>query len=288
VQRDRNARGIWLMVAAMGCFITNDAIIKQVSETLPAAQLIFIRGVMASLLVLAVARVTSVPIRPSELRHPWVAGRACVDALATFGYLLSLFHLPIANATAINMAAPLFIAALAVPMLGERVDARRWMAIGVGFAGVLLIVQPRAEGFNGYALLCLGATFMHALRDLATRRIPRTTPSLAITFATSITVTVIAGVVTLLQGWVDPPPASLAWLALTSVFLALAYHLIVASTRTGDLSAIAPFRYSGLLFALVLGWAIWGDVPDVMAWCGIALLIGAGLDLLARERARRA
>jgi len=273
------------MVAAMACFIINDAIIKQVSENLPAAQLIFMRGMMASLLVLLVARATAVPIRVKELRHPWVAGRAVVDCLATFGYLISLFHLPIANATAINMAAPLFIAAIAIPMLGERVDARRWMAIGVGFAGVVLIVQPQAEGFNVYALLCLGATFMHALRDLAMRRIPRTTPSLAVTFATSITVTVVAGVVTLVQGWVEPSVDSILWLAVTSVFLASAYHLIVASTRSGDLSAIAPFRYSGLLFALVLGWAIWGDVPNLMAWCGIALLMGAGLDLLARERA---
>jgi drug/metabolite transporter (DMT)-like permease len=127
---------------------------------------------------------------------------------------------------------------------------------------------------------------MHALRDLATRRIPSTTPSLAITFATSITVTVIAGVATLFQGWVTPPGTSLAWLALTSVFLASAYHLIVASTRSGDLSAIAPFRYSGLIFALVLGWVIWDDVPDLLAWGGIVLLMGAGLDLLARERRR--
>lgn len=271
----------------MACFIINDAIIKRVSENLPAAQLIFMRGMMASLLVLLVARATAVPIRLSQLRHPWVAGRAVVDCLATFGYLISLFHLPIANATAINMAAPLFIAAIAIPMLGERVDARRWMAIGLGFAGVLLIVQPQADGFNAYALLCLGATFMHALRDLAMRRIPPTTPSLAVTFATSITVTLVAGVVTLLQGWVRPSTEAVMWLAITSVFLASAYHLIVASTRSGDLSAVAPFRYSGLLFALVLGWAIWGDVPNLMAWCGIALLMGAGLDLLGRERASR-
>lgn len=274
------------MVAAMACFIINDAIIKGVSTSLPAAQLIFIRGLMATALVAAVAKATAVPIRLRELQHPWVAGRAIVDALATFGYLISLFHLPIANATAINMAAPLFIAALAIPLLGERVEARRWLAIAVGFAGVLLIVQPQSEGFNSYSLLCLGATLMHALRDLATRRIPSTTPSLAITFATSITVTVIAGLATLWQGWVTPPGASLAWLALTSVFLASAYHLIVASTRRGDLSAIAPFRYSGLIFALILGWVFWDEVPDLLAWGGIVLLMGAGLDLLARERRR--
>ncbi len=275
------------MVAAMACFIINDAIVKGVSASLPAAQLIFIRGLMATALVAVVARAGGVRLHWRELQHPWVGARAIVDALATFGYLISLFHLPIANATAINMAAPLFIAALAVPLLGERVDARRWMAIGVGFLGVLLIVQPRAEGFNGYALLCLGATFMHALRDLATRRIPASLPSLAITLATSVTVTVMAGAATAVQGWVTPSGAALAWLALTSVFLASAYHLIVASTRQGDLSAIAPFRYSGLIFALVLGWLIWGDVPDPLAWAGIALLMGAGLDLLARERRRR-
>jgi drug/metabolite transporter (DMT)-like permease len=281
-----NARGIRFMVGAMACFIVNDGLVKVASASLPAGQLIFVRGLMACLLVFAVMQATGVPARLGQLTRGWVAGRAAIDAVATLAYLVSLFHLPLANATAINMASPLFIVALAVPLLGERVDPRRWAAIGIGFAGVLLVIQPRAEGFNAFALLCLFATLLHALRDFATRKVPAGIPSLAITLATAVAVTLLAGLISIPQGWVAIGPREWAMLATASVFLATGYHLIIRSVRTGDVSVVAPFRYSGLLFALVLGWAVWGDVPNAMAWVGIALLMSAGLYLIRREHAR--
>lgn len=281
-----NRRGIRFMVAAMACFIANDSMVKLASETLPAGQLIFIRGMMASLLVLAVARATAAPIASSQIGHRWVLARAAIDAMATFTYLVSLFHLPIANATAINMASPLFIVALAVPLLGERVDARRWAAIAAGFAGVLLVIQPRIEGFNGYALLCLVATLLHSVRDLVVRRIPSGIPSLAITLATAVSVTLLAGLLSIVQGWQPLGLREFALLACASVFLASGYHLIIRSTRMGDMSTIAPWRYTGLLWALIVGWVIWGDLPNALGWAGIALLIAAGVYLVRRERSR--
>jgi drug/metabolite transporter (DMT)-like permease len=281
-----NARGIRFMVGAMACFIVNDTLVKVASASLPAGQLIFVRGLMASLLVLAVMRATGVPARLGQLTRGWVAGRAAIDAVASLAYLVSLFHLPIANATAINMASPLFIVLLAGPLLGERVDARRWAAIAVGFAGVLLVIQPRVEGFNAFALLCLAATLLHAFRDFATRKVPSGVPSLAVTLATAVAVTLLAGLMSIPQGWVAIGAREWALLATASVFLAVGYHLIIRSVRAGDVSVVAPFRYTGLLFALVLGWAVWGDVPNALAWVGIALLIAAGLYLIRRERAR--
>lgn len=274
------------MVAAMACFVINDALVKYVSQSLPAGQLIFLRGLMASSLVLLVGKATGGQLRLRDLGNRWVAGRAAVDALASFAYLVSVFHLPLANATAINMASPLFIVVLAVLFLGERVDPARVLAIVVGFAGVLLVIQPRIEGFNAFALLCLFATFLHALRDLATRRIPTGIASMSITLSTAITVTLLAGSVSLVQGWQPASMQSLGLLAAASVFLAFAYYLIILGTRVGDLSVIAPFRYTGLLWALVLGWVVWGDVPNALAWMGIGLLLAAGLYLLSRERAK--
>lgn len=274
------------MVGAMACFIVNDSLVKLASASLPAGQLIFVRGMMASLLVLAVMRATGVPARPGQLARGWVAGRAAIDAVASLTYLVSLFHLPIANATAINMASPLFIVALAGPLLGERVDARRWLAIVAGFAGVLLVIQPRVEGFNAFALLCLFATLLHALRDFATRRVPAGVPSLAVTLATAIAVTLLAGLMSIPQGWVAIGLREWALLATASVFLAAGYHLIIRSVRSGDVSVVAPFRYSGLLFALLIGWVVWGDVPNALAWAGIGLLMAAGLYLIRRERSR--
>ncbi len=278
-----NRQGIRLMVLAMACFIVNDTLVKFVSQSLPAGQLIFLRGLMATALVLAFMRATGAVVRPRQLAGGWVAVRAGLDALATLTYLVSLFNLPIANATAINMATPLFITLLAVLWLRHRVGPRQSLAIAAGFAGVLLVIQPSADGFNAFAWLCLGATVLNALRDLVTLRIARDVPSIGITLATAVAVTLLAGGVSLLQGWAELTLRQLGLLAAAAVFLASGYQLIIRATRCGDLSVVAPFRYSGLLMAVLLGWAVWGDVPNALAWAGIALVLGAGLYLLRNE-----
>jgi drug/metabolite transporter (DMT)-like permease len=289
-QRAANSRGIAAMSLAMASFVSNDALVKYVSQTLPPAQLIFIRAVFATALLLAVARamgaLTGAGLRMMAQRR--VLFRAGMDALGTFTYLTSLFHLPIGNATAINMATPLMITLMAVLAFRERVGLARWLAIGTGFAGVLLIVQPSAAGFNAYALLCLVGTFFHAARDLCTRTIDASVPSILITLCTALAVLVLAGLLTAVQGWQPPTTKELLLLAVASVFLSAGYFLIITGMRSGDISVIAPFRYTGLLFALAMGWLVWGDVPNALAWAGIALLMGAGLYVLHGERRARA
>lgn len=279
-----NRLGIRLMVLAMASFIVNDALVKFVSQSLPAGQLIFLRGLMATALVLLALRAAGVPVRPRQLAGGWVAVRAVLDALGTLTYLVSLFHLPMANAAAISMATPLFITVLAVLWLGTRVTPLRWIAIGTGFAGVLLVIQPRADGFNAFAWLCLGSTLFNALRDLVTLRIGREVSSGTVTLATAIAVTLLAGLVSLVEGWVPMTLPQLGLLAAAAAFLALGYQLIIRATRSGDLSVVAPFRYSALLMAVTLGWVVWGDVPNPLAWAGIALLLAAGLTLLRQGR----
>ena len=138
---------------------------------------------------------------------------------------MSLFNLPIANATAINMATPLFITVVAVLWLRHRVGPRQWLAIAAGLAGVLLVIQPRADGFNAYAWLCLCATVLNALRDVVTLRIPRDVPSIVVTLATSVAVTALAGAVSLLQGaWLGEP-----WLAHAGDVVALTAFAAVSS-----------------------------------------------------------
>lgn len=276
------------MSLAMASFVSNDALVKYVSQGLPAAQLIFIRAVFATLLLVGVARAVGV-LNPAGLRamgQRRVLLRAGLDALGTFTYLTSLFHLPIGNATAINMATPLMITLMAVLAFQERVGAARWLAIGTGFAGVMLIVQPSAAGFNAYALLCLAGTFFHAARDLTTRSIQAAVPSILITLATALAVLLLAGLLTATQGWQTPTTRQLALLAAASAFLSAGYFLIITGMRAGDISVVAPFRYTGLLFALVLGWLVWGETPNALAWAGIALLMGAGLYVLHGERSR--
>lgn len=281
-----NRRGILSMSAAMACFIVNDALVKYASQTMPAAQLICVRGIAASMLVLAVAHATGATARIGVIVRGRVAIRASVDAIATMLYLVSLFHLPIANATAINMTSPLFITLLAVVFLDEWVGWRRWLAIGLGFAGVLLVIQPQAEGFNAFALVCLAATALHAVRDLLTRRIPVTVPAILIALSTAIAAALLSGIVSLIEGWRSFGFLELGFIALASVFLAAGYYLIINGMRYGEVSITAPFRYTGLVWALLIGFAVWGDVPNALAWCGIALLIGSGLYVLHSERSR--
>jgi len=180
-----NRLGVLSMIGAMGCFIVNDGLVKYVSETLPAAQLIFVRGLMASMLMLAVARAMGEIAQIGEIARGWVALRSVVDAIAAFLYLYSLFHLPIANATAINMTSPLLITALAAMFIGEKVGLSRWLAIGAGFVGVLLIIQPQSDGFNFFALICFLATLLLAVRDLLTRRVHVGVSSTLLTLATT-------------------------------------------------------------------------------------------------------
>ena len=153
--RAANRRGVLAMCGAMACLVANDTLVKFASQSLPASELIFVRGVFATALLLVLVRVLGLGGQLPALLERRVLLRALLDGLGTLAYLISLFHLPLANATAINMATPLFITLFAVVGFREKVGLRRWLALATGFAGVLLVVQPSAAGFNAYALLCL-------------------------------------------------------------------------------------------------------------------------------------
>ena len=281
------------MSLSMASFIVNDALVKHVSESLPGPQLIFIRGLFSSALLLVTVRVTGalrIAAAPHAPQIPlWrerhVLLRSALDALATMVYLTSLFHLPLGNATAINMATPLVITLMAAAALHERVDAPRWVAVAVGFAGVLLVVQPAANGFNAWALLCLFGVVLGAVRDLLTRAIPPRVPTLLITLATALATCVLSGAITLFQAWQPVTAQQYALLGIAGIFLSMAYYLLILSLRAGEMSVTSPFRYSALLFALLLGWIVWGDIPNALAWSGIALLVGAGLYMLRSRQA---
>lgn len=279
--RAANRRGVLAMSAGMASFVTNDTLVKYVSQSLPTPQLIFIRGLFATMLLLAIVHWMGATRQIPRLLERRVVARALFDGFATLTYLTSLFHLPIANATAINMATPLFITLFAVIAYKEQVLAHRWLAIATGFGGVLLVVQPSGSAFNAYALLCLGGTLLHAGRDLLTRSVDRSIPSIAITLSTAVMVTLMSGAWTLLGWeWKDVAPRELALLAAASVFLSGGYYLLTVAMRAGEMSVVAPFRYAGLLFAVVLGFAVWGDVPNALAWSGIVLVVASGLYLL--------
>ena len=279
-----NRRGILYMASAMVCLVLNDALMKHLGQALPVPQMVFIRGAFAVLMVYAVARWTGAATRLPRLLDRPVLARAALDAVGTLLYLVALMHLPLGNATAINLAAPLIMAALAVAVLHERAGPARWAAIGAGFMGVLLVIQPSAQGFNGWSLVCLSGTFFQATRELLTRRIDPAVPSLLITLASALAVLVLAAGATALQGWQPVAPLQWAKLALAAALLASGYFFIVNSMRHGEMTVVAPFRYTGLLVAVGLSWLVWDQVPNALAWAGIAVLMLAGLALLREGR----
>ena len=279
-----NRRGILYMASAMVCLVLNDALMKHLGQALPVPQMVFIRGAFAVLMVYAVARWTGAATRLPRLLDRPVLARAALDAVGTLLYLVALMHLPLGNATAINLAAPLIMAALAVAVLHERAGPARWAAIGAGFMGVLLVIQPSAQGFNGWSLVCLSGTFFQATRELLTRRIDPAVPSLLITLASALAVLVLAAGAIALQGWQPVAPLQMARLALAAALLSSGYFFIVNSMRHGEMTVVAPFRYTGLLVAVGLSWLVWDQVPNALAWAGIAVLMLAGLALLREGR----
>ncbi len=278
-----NRRGILAMSMAMALFIANDALVKQVSTTLPGPQLIFIRGVMATVLIAIMAQFLG-HLQNWRLmlnRRLWLRG--AVDAASSLTYLTALFHLPLGNATAINLASPLFITVFAIYFFKERVSFQRGAFILLGFGGVLLVVQPASEGFNVYGIICVVATLLHATRDTLTRAIGLHIPVLLITLSTAISVALGAGAVTLTQTWVPVHTTEFLMLLLASAFLSSAYYLLIVAMRSGEMSLVAPFRYSGLIFALLIGYLVWGEIPNLLAWLGIFLLVVSGLMILREE-----
>jgi drug/metabolite transporter (DMT)-like permease len=275
------------MATAMAAFTINDAITKAVSAEMNFGQVMLVRGLFAIVLIAALA-LHQRALRPLRtLMTMAVVLRVAGEIGATILFLAAIVNLPLANTTAILQVLPLAITLGAALTFGEPVGWRRWLAIAAGFIGVLIIVRPGVEGFNQFSLFALISVIFCAIRDLATKRIPAPIPSLFVTLLTTISVTIAgAGILVPLGGWTPPSGRSLALLAFTAVLLLIGYQCIIMALRTGDISAVAPFRYSALLWAMLLGYLVFGDVPDAMMVSGAAIIVASGLYAFYRERIR--
>jgi drug/metabolite transporter (DMT)-like permease len=284
--RHANRRGVLLMLAGGACFVTNAALVKLDSEIMPVFQVIFVQAACTTAFLLAAAAVIRVPIRGSFVSNGRVLLRSALDALSMIVWVIGLAHLPMANASAIYMSTPLIVTVLAVSMLGERVTAAMWLAIIVGFAGVLLVVQPAGDKFTIWSLFILLSAILVATRDLVTRWIGKSVSSLVLTLIAAVMLMICAAAGSAIQGWRPISTAEFGILATGSAFLSSSYFLLTVALREGDLSVVGPFRYFSLIFSAILGFVIWGDIPGSVALCGMALTICAGLYLLRNGHAR--
>lgn len=282
--RSDNVTGAALMMLSMAAFTLNDMLMKMMAGEIPLFQLLFLRGVITSVFVGIIAwRMGALSRRVSSRDLKFVALRTVAEIGAAYFFLTALFNMPLANVTAILQALPLTITLMAALVLKEPIGWRRLSAILIGFVGVLLIVRPGAEGFNSYSLYGLAAVCFVTLRDLTTRQLSKDTPSMYVTLTTSIAIMVAFGLASLNRDWVAMDVRSGALIFGASVMIIGGYLFSVMVMRVGEISFIAPFRYTGLIWALVLGWLAFGEWPDPITMAGATIVVASGLFTLYRE-----
>ena len=267
------------MLAAMAGFTIEDAFIKQLSSTISIGQILISIGLCSSVFFAIVALTSGHSLLASNLWTRATLTRMFAEAIAAVAFVTSLSLVPISTVAAVFQITPLTITMGAALFLGERVGWRRWLAVFVGFIGVLLIIRPGFGGFNPSVLWVLVAVLGVAVRDLVTRVIPFNVESSIISFQAFSSV-VIAGAIILLVSPQDIAPIAdkeLVYLGCTIVFSISGYYAIVSAMRVGNASVVASFRYSRLIFSLLVGVFIFNESVDMLTLIGSVIIIGSGL-----------
>jgi drug/metabolite transporter (DMT)-like permease len=273
-----------MMVSMVG-FTINDTLVKLASTEMNIGQVMLVRGFFASILIAALAWRQGALQSPRRLLHPLVILRSACELGATVFFLIALAHLPLGNISAILQALPLVVTMGAALFLAEPVGWRRWLSIGAGFIGVLIIIRPGFEGFSIYSVAALGSVLCGTVRDFATRAVPPEIPTPLVSVMTAVMVTIAGAVLTQpLGGWTAMNGWELGAMIAAAGLLIVGYQFIILSMRTGDISFIAPFRYTALLWALLLGYLVFGDVPDAAMIVGSAIIVASGVYMLYREQ----
>jgi drug/metabolite transporter (DMT)-like permease len=281
-----------------------DAAIKWLSGDYPVHQLLVLRCLVAAPVLFALAGMHGREIVTPHPRWPVVVLRALIMCSAFIAFTMAIAAMPIADAVAIYFTLPLFVAALAGPMLGEKVAVERWLAILAGFVGVLVMIRPGAGVFEPAALLALYAAFGYGIGQMLTRwlgyglRAPvlafqqnfiylivGTILSLAFGFG-QFAVEVHPSVDFMLRGWVMPPPADLVLILSLGIVTGVAMVLFTQAYRLTESNLVAPFEYTAMIWATLWGFLLFGDFPDWTTGAGAALVIGAGLYMLDTSRRR--
>lgn len=280
-----NTRGALLMMAGMAAFTSSDAIMKALGQSFPLFQTLAWRGVLVSAILAVMAwRMGAFRVALSARDRRLVAVRALADTASTWFFLQALYHMPIANLTAIMQALPLTVTLGAALFLAEPVGWRRLVAIGVGFVGVLMIAQPGPSGFGLHAVYALICVLLVTARDLLTRGMGRSVPSLVVALANAVLVTLFGLAGSLSEPLTLPDLPRLGLILGTALCIVAGYLLTVMAVRTGELAVVTPYRYTALVWALVLGFLAFGEWPDWVTATGAGLIVGSGLFTLYRQR----
>jgi drug/metabolite transporter (DMT)-like permease len=270
----------------MALFVGNDTFVKLAAAELPAGQIMALRGAFVVAIMLAAVFVAGYGRDLRRLREPAVLMRSALEAAVAFVFITALARMGLAELTAIFLTAPLIMTAASAIVLKEEVGWRRWAAVVVGFFGMVLIVRPSPAGIDWYAVLGVLSAAGAVARDLITRKVDPSTPSLVVSLATGASVAIAGLPLSLAAPWTAP--ATITWLYLigAAAFVAVGNYTIIVAFRVGEVSAISPFRYTVMLWALIASVVVWGELPDAMAMIGITIIVASGLYVIHRERIR--
>lgn len=287
-----NLRAALWMVAAMMCFAIEDALFKTATGAgwVSPGMGTLLFGLIAMAISAISARLQGCPLWHPAYLQPRLLARTAAEVMGRLFFALSLFYNSLTVTTTVLQATPIIVTLGAVFLLGERVGPRRWLAMGLGLAGVVLVLRPVPAHFEPTAIFAVLGMLGFALRDLATRTSPPEVRPAQLSLLGFAVVTV-AGIVLLIiePGQpVAPQAPGLGFMALTAIAGVIAYGALTRAMRTGEVSAVAPFRYTRLVAALVIALLVFGERPDALTWAGAALIVGAGLYTLWRDRAKTA
>lgn len=273
------------MVLALAGFAVEDGFLKAAAREMPLGEVMILIGLAGMAAFGLQARAAGHPAFPRALFSRGMAVRSGFEVTGRLFYSLAVALTPISVASAILQATPLMVVLGAALIFGEKVGLARWLAVAAGFVGVLMILRPGLDGFDAMSLLALTGMLGFAGRDLATRAAPRTLSNAQLGVA-GFAVLAVSGLVLLAVsgGASVPSPRGLMLTGITALFAISGYAALTAAMRTGDVSVVTPFRYTRLLFALILGMVIYAERPDTITLLGSAVIVGSGVFALTRRR----
>ena len=278
--------GIVSMLAATAVFVVGDTSMKIVTEDLPPFEVLFLRAIAASIGCAAIVLARGEWRAIAGMLDARALLRAAAETAGTLCYIVALARLPIADVIAILQTAPLMLILGTAVLLRERVGRLRIILVLVGFAGALMVAQPGGN-LSSAALLVFGAAFFIAARDLVGRGVPVTIPATVVIFATVLMAVPAAGIMSLaLETWAPPGLHHLSLLGLSGLCLAIGHIGLILAYRLGRTVSVAPFFYSFALWGVVAGLVVWGDLPNLLALAGIALIVVSGIAIVLLDQRR--
>lgn len=276
------------MVIATGVFSTNDVLMKLATTGLPPYEVLFIRGVMASILMLPLILLTGNGRQLHHVVDKWVLIRNSFELVAVLCFIVALANMPIADLSALGQISPMLLLLGVALIYREKIGASRMALIATGFAGALLVAQPGLDGFSPYALLGLVSAVCVAARDIAGRRVGTNIPAPIVAYATLLLVMVGSGITTFVfEDWVMPSTRHLMLLAGSGLFLSLGHLFIFLSYRNAATGAVAPFYYLFSVWAVLSGFFVFGTFPNTLALYGIGLIVVSGIAVVLLDERRR-